>query len=332
MTRALTVGLLACSLALSSGGSAAAAPNFNSSEPQCDGSNSSVLWCDDFERGGQLTVSDDSSDSRNNGWLRASSSIVNSSGYLVCDGAGAAGSRCYIRGVNHAPDSDSAPHDILAHTHPLAATGLTAFRARMYVKFDPGYAWNRNHKFMSGQNSAHQGGIHMYGIGGDLSQMFMCPVLDCNGTTVNSAVSQPPTEGVSGKNCNSVGCLLLGHNISRLVMGTGKWYFMEYRIVLNTPGQRNGVWQLWLNDCGTNGVCTGTPTLRANYTNIGYRSSSETIGGFYLDVWGNPADVGTIRVDQIKVTTDAHGQIGFSGGSAATETTGPSAPSGVAIR
>jgi hypothetical protein len=331
-SRRILVLVLGCVVALFGTHAAWAAPLFNSAEPGCNGSDANVLMCDDFERGGQLTASDNQSDPNNNGWLRASSSIVNSTGYLVCGGSGAAGSNCHIRGINHAPDSDAAPHDILAHTHGLAATGLTAIRVRMYVKFDAGYAFNRNHKFQSGQNSAHQGGIQMYGLGADLSQMFLNPAWDNATNFCNTAVTQPANDGVSGKNCNGTCCLTLGQNTNRLVMGTGKWYYLEYRIVLNTPGQRNGVWQMWINDCGTNGICTGTPTLRANYTNVGFRNDSQTIGGYYLDGWGNPADVGTVRVDQIKIVKDNYGLIGFVGGTSTADTKAPSAPTGVTLR
>src|SRR5438132_12922502 len=69
----------------------------------------------------------------------------------------------------------------------------------------------------------------------------------------------------------------------------GHWYYIELHVKLNTPGVYDGVYDLWLDDCGTNGLgCTGSGTLRAHYTNVFYRAdSSLTLGGFWFENFAN---------------------------------------------
>jgi hypothetical protein len=108
------------------------------------------------------------------------------------------------------------------------------------------------------------------------------------------------------------------------------WFFVEIYWKLNTPGQANGQFKMWIDDCGTNGVCTGTPTLRSSYgvpgdgtAGLQYVNSSDTcpgtgtkpcrVGAIWIENWQNPAVAGSDRYDQIKVSRV--GPIGFVSGS-----------------
>ena len=179
---------------------------------------------------------------------------------------------------------------------------------RQYIRFGAGYTWNNNQKFTSGQGYPFNpggGGIAYYGIGHDTRVMQLCPVQSCNNLN----------EGY------------LGHNQTPITMTTDRWYYMEYHVILNTVDVRNGTWELWINDCGTSGVCTGSPTLRARYTNVLYLGTGfgmyiGKIGGFFLDIWGNPSDGGNLDVDQIIVSNN--GTTGFMGSTPPpTDTTSP---------
>jgi hypothetical protein len=175
----------------------------------------------------------------------------------------------------------------------------------MYIRFGSGYVFNSNQKFNSGQPAPHQGGVYYYGMGHNLAVMELCPVESCNYLN----------EGYIGQN--------QGNNIN--MSGDNHWYFIEYHVKLNTLNQRNGTWQMWINDCGTTGVCSGSPTLRASYTNILYNGSDNgggTIGGYFMDIWGNPSDGGNLDFDQLIVSKS--GPIGFMG--VATPPPPPTAP------
>ena len=103
--------------------------------------------------------------------------------------------------------------------------------------------------------------------------------------------------------------------------------------------QRDGFYQLWMDNCGANGLgCTGTPTLRASYNNVIWRGADrpQDIGTLFVDWWANN-DTGTggsrgnLLIDQLKVST---GPIGFMGGSGPPPTAGvaPASPIAVIVR
>lgn len=309
--------------------------------------NPNVALCDDFSRGGELSPTSDPTNPANHGWKLADDTgggALSFTGQLVCGGAGQgpAGLSCSIKGTSDGSPDGGGP-DILGHTHDLGLHGLTTIRFRYYLKFDPGYVFRSNHKFLSGQSSPHGVGIFMYGVGGtDINRHRMNPVADnANSTCLTEVRPQPVQEPDSGKNCGggcgSTGCLTAGLNSTPgYVLPTNIWMYVEHRIGLNTVGQRNGTWDMWSNECGVSGVCAGSPTLRAHYTQLGYRSSTETINGWFWDVWGNPSDTGTLRIAAMVVANDNVGQIGFIGASSGvtntslTPTTGALAATGTA--
>src|SRR5262249_29877736 len=90
-----------------------------------------------------------------------------------------------------------------------------------------------------------------------------------------------------------------------LAAQSGDWIFVEIHAKLNTPGQRDGVYELWMDDCGPDGQrCTGMPTLRAQHTNVQWRAPGDAaqIGSLWMENWANPGTVGTELYDQFKVS------------------------------
>ena len=294
-----------------------AAPYFNSTEAGCvtnasgTPANTNYLMCDDWENGTHIAVANPITDSRNDGWQWQWERPV---GGAACGaGAGMVGTNCTHRNFLQLGADGS---DAYVSTHGWwQEPNLPGYRVRMYIRFGAGYTWNSNQKFMSGQRASHAGGIDFFGLGRDLRIMDLCPVQSCNNLN----------EGYLGQN--------QGNNVS---MTTGKVYYIELRFVLNTVNVRNGIWQMWINDCGTSGVCTGSPTLRASHTNVLYQGTGfgmytgTTMQGIYLDIWGNPSDGGTLDIDQLIVARDANGLIGFMG--ASNDTLPPMAPTNLQIQ
>jgi len=133
-----------------------------------------------------------------------------------------------------------------------------------------------------------------------------------NGTSANIHLEVPAE-------VNAGGGLRL-QNVSNIDMINGRWYYIEIHIKLNTPGVANGVWEMWTNDCGTNGVCAGSPTLRARHTNVMWRASGDNaqMGSIWLENWSAPANLGAQYpsigeefYDNVKVSRV--GPIGFAG-------------------
>jgi len=80
---------------------AGADPYFNSSEPGCDGSDSTVLLCDDFEDGDWF-FDGDATLPTNDGWNRMSLDGASPAGAARCGTAGAAGTSCAALRTLHA--------------------------------------------------------------------------------------------------------------------------------------------------------------------------------------------------------------------------------------
>ena len=280
-------------------------PYFNSAEAGCNPSspNPNYLFCDDFADG-TFIVDNGCGVAANDGWCWVSNRTLNRGQ----SGAGVGGAAGFIRSTMVGGSDGGLGSSIVATHGFINNPSLDEIWVRQYIRFGAGYTWNNNQKFTSGQGYPFNpggGGIAYYGIGHDTRVMQLCPVQSCNNLN----------EGY------------LGHNQTPITMTTDRWYYMEYHVILNTVDVRNGTWELWINDCGTSGVCTGSPTLRARYTNVLYLGTGfgmyiGKIGGFFLDIWGNPSDGGNLDVDQIIVSNN--GTTGFMGSTPPpTDTTSP---------
>jgi hypothetical protein len=172
---------------------------------------------------------------------------------------------------------------------------FTEVYARYYYKAESGYVWGWQKAMTWNPCCAGIGGVKW----GDLH-------FPCNGAALSCAPSFQlpwPEDVMQGQN--------LGNT---LVFESGRWYFIEVHIRLNTPvAQPDGVLEVWLDDCGADGrQCTGTPTLRLRRTDVRYPRNAigERIGSIWWENWANPASTGTEYYDQVKASTV--GPIGFA--------------------
>lgn len=101
-----------------------------------------------------------------------------------------------------------------------------------------------------------------------------------------------------------------------LPFAPGNWYFVEIRWKLNTVGNADGIYQLWINDGGPTGDFSAqTPTLRTEYTDVDFgRDGDETqlLGNVWLENWSNAIDSPSLGEQfwaNVKVATA--GPIGF---------------------
>jgi hypothetical protein len=325
---------------------ATAHPYLNSSEPGCDGSDPNVVLCDDFERGSWATSFDDDQAPANAGWYLSPIGSNGSLPYVICGtgsrdggqatGPGAVGTNCTAYTISTFNDTNGGnairgehgygPNPDLSGT--VGASTYNELYFRFYVKTSTGFQW----PFAAGQKiishgiaNVGAGGIDIAGAPTRNSTFEACPIYDCG--TLNFANPQNTKPGclAGAYLCQNVGTLF---DLAGL---QNHWIFIEGHIKLNTftgttPNQ-DGIWEMWLSDCGVNGLgCTGTPTLRARFTNVRWVNNNNQLGKFFFDFWGNPAVGGTFYWDQLKVSRV--GPIGFMGGN----TTPPAAPSNLTVR
>ncbi len=267
---------------------------FNSSEPGCDGSNSDYLLCDDFEDGDWYVTNCDvggPSDPANDGWcgtIYAESQLAQ--GTAVCNGKGVAGTNCTATTrYKSPPDTEGNMAD-----HDLLGPGVTEVWVRFYLKPLSGYIFGAEKLLTFNDGAPGDGGIK-YG-----NFAWNC--------AIGSAVPWgSPTMGMSVPEdvCQSP-------NVSGYTFVAGDWQYIEQQVVLNTPGQPDGVYRAWIDNCGPDGTaCSGSPTLRIERTNVKWNrnSLSELIQVLWWENWSNPMSTGELYFDQIIVSKT--GPIGF---------------------
>ena len=101
---------------------------------------------------------------------------------------------------------------------------------------------------------------------------------------------------------------------------------IEYHIKLNTSGQADGVMELWVDNCGQNGLgCTGPGTLRSRYTNRVVRNLvAQTLQVLWLENRANPRSNGEEYYDQMIASSKRIGPMGVP-----ADTSPPAAASGL---
>ena len=301
---------------------AAADPNyFNSAEPGCDGSDPNVVLCDDFESGLWYSLNCDVANSsggllQTHGWCGTIfADPVTPLKAAVCGSKGVMGTNCAATYGTHVPGSETensvnmADHD-LAPNH----TSYANLYVRYYYKADPGFHWGAMKMVTFNNCCAGVPGIKW----GNFS--FNCAIGEATPTaylTMGLAA-----EGIC--QAQNVG--------SDITIQSGRWYYFELHINLGSVGGSDGVFEAWVNDCGTDGLqCQPpmTPTLRMRRADVawGRTSTTDLIGTVWFENWANPVNSGTDYLDQIKVATV--GPIGFMSRSGARP---PNSPSGLTIR
>src|SRR5262249_44920646 len=318
---------------LAAGGPAAAAGGyFNSSEPGCDGSDPNVLMCDDFERKANGSTPGD--------WYS-----------LDCDQANAAGginqmSKGWCGSIFANPITPGGAADCSPGVTPFGSCAATSgflsgaigdrnaaqhsfvnnqevqnIYFRYYRKNSAGFRYS-GQKVLSFNRCCNPGGIFWAGLGFNIGQGSASTAAPAVGITNNLLAA---TQQIFSQN--------LGNDIA---MTSGNWFYFEVHIRLNTPGNADGVFELWINNCGAGGTaCGANPVLRARYTNVnwGKTASNGGIGSIWMEDWANNGDsvgsTGTEWYDNVKVS--AVGPIGLVGSSGPPSAT-PSSPFGVLLK
>lgn len=276
-----------CAIGLLTAPDAHAHMYFNSSEPGCDGSDPTIIWCDDFEDGAWVVTDCDHggpSDPANDGWCGTIYSTPDPQGtnYGRCGNLGAAGTSCSASKASTGARNEFG-------IHAFNVSGVTDFYYRYYYYADPGSYWN--HEKMLG-----------FGVPGGNANEWGFLDMAFTGRQPSLYIN-PPEDAWQNQNQGS-----------NLIFQGGNWYYIEVHLRLNTPGSANGIYELWADNCGANGLgCTGAGTLRARHTDVMYRAAgnTQTIGTLWLLNWSPTAENGAQapyssgdrRYDQIVAAT-----------------------------
>jgi len=268
-------------------------PYFNSSEPMCNGSDPTVLMCDDFEDGNwAMTHCDDPDQSQNDGWcgtiFYGGYPDPQGTGFGRCGGLGVVGTDCVaysgvLQGTGTTTQGFMGNHTFTGNR------GVDEIYVRWYVKALPGFSF------------------------GHMKQLFLQDwVLDTwQCCALDSSVFGNPTPAL----ISMIDDVWLTQNQGNpLTMVPGRWYYIEVHAKLNTVGKKDGIYELWMDDCGTNGLgCNSSGTLRARHTTNTFRTSStQQIHMIWLENWGNPGSQGELYYDQIVAATRRIGPMGVT--------------------
>jgi hypothetical protein len=321
---------------------AVADPYFNSSEPGCNPSspNPNYVLCDDFDQGKWAATCNEPNSPNNNGWLLCNSTWQRTPPppAVTCAGAGAGGTNCAATSTLLGGDGGNAQLGMHGF-YPNNAV-YDELYIRFYLKMSAGYQFNNNQKFISFIRSAYQGGIDLGGaFTRRLSELYMAAGWDCDDNNYRNP-----------QNPAGSWCYLAQNQGNKLTLQPGRWYYVEFHVKNNTYNVRDGIARVWADDCGVDGRgCTGAPTLRSKYTNVGWRGqgagsppspspsgaawgtpTTPLMGSMWFDIWGNPSDVGTILIDQLIVSRA--GPVGPMGAAPVAQKPPPSPPSALRVQ
>ncbi len=269
---------------------------FNSSEAGC-GTDANVILCDDFEDGAWYEKNCDQANGsggllQTDGWC---GTIYNDGG--LAGGTGRCGSAGFKSNCA-ATTGNKGSAGTSNTTGNMADHGLSQGSAEVWVRFYtkplPGYQFGQEKWLTFNADQPGSGGIRwgnlMWNCGGNAGS-----------TGTLSMHFNPPMDICQKQN--------MGNNIDFVA---GNWYFAEVHYRLNTPGQADGLFELWVDNCGPNGTsCPATPTLRLRRSDVqtDRANTSEMIRVLWFEAWSEPFSVGERYLDQIKVSKV--GPIGF---------------------
>ena len=224
-----------------------------------------------------------------------------------CGGQGAAGTNCAVTSGPHSGIGQA----LAMGDHDLRnLTSVSEIYFRYYMRPLAGYQFGQEKALTFNRCCAGVGGIYFgtmfWGISNPTPIGY--PVFYAVNQGVNLVQNQGQEAGPQAPN----------------------WYYVEVHLRLNTPGVNDGVLEVWMDNCGTNGRgCTSAGTLRLRYTNVLFRvaGDSSLIGSIWLENWANPASSGEMYYDQLVVATRRVGPMPVAGSA-----TPPSAPTGLTVR
>jgi hypothetical protein len=293
--------LILLGLLLLSAVPASANPYYNSSEPGCDGSNSNVVFCDDFEDGTWYVNDCDHRTAADDGWCGSIyANPITPANAIICGAgvtpfgncAGNAGTK------GGSTDRNGAMRSLKTSgcgTDGTQKCGVSTLYVRWYAKWTSGYSFGAEKH------------TNFTTLDGDIA--FANVQLNC-GAGGGSSTATPYIQILHGET------VCQAPNVSSITLTSNRWYFFEMRV---TADATNGTIQLWINDCGAAGTsCGPLPILRTQMTGLRLpgNANGSTISGIWFESWANPVSTGTGPYwDQIKASTT--GPIGFMGGIAA---------------
>lgn len=334
---------------------ASSAPYLNSSEPICNGSDPTVLMCDDFEDGDWAQTNDRGNRdgvhitdtpqtyAPNDGWGCTAFDVnppnfAATNNFVVTGGAGGTGKAATSgpRTNQFASGNDGGGQQCM---HGLPGN-YTEVYIRYYLRNHTDYVvnsdydermldtvpvdWNPcgncllgdlHNKAGSGQLAAISYHFQDNGFAGcpSFCWLFQNQV---NGMGTDSRGNSTPTGGP-------------------ITLQTGHWYYIEMHIRVNTGINFDGLYDLWVDDCGTNGQgCTGPGTLRTKYTTMLWWTDVQralfggsNIRGFWIQNYANPHNAGSTQYDQIVVRTQRVGPMAVGGA-----TTPPTSPTNLRVQ
>jgi hypothetical protein len=169
---------------------------------------------------------------------------------------------------------------------------VNEFYFRYYLKPLPGYEYGHQKMLSINKGFAGVGGIYFGGVSsyfGGPAQLAVNPhydslVYDSDPTAYNTKVWRHQNQG------------------NDMFLESGRWYYIEYHLKLNTPGFADGIWEVWIDDCGADGLgCTGPGTLRAQHTDVQWVAPNDDswVGSLWLENWANAPSIGEEYYDQI---------------------------------
>lgn len=271
---------------------------YNSAETGCDGSNSAVLMCDDFEDGVWYATDCDTdggiTNPANDGWCGDIFNNPITPANAIVSGvtpfgtyAGTAGEKQGVGGRNQAIHHFKTPG---CGTNGTELCGVQEIYVRWYTYYTAGYQFGAE-KHMNITNS-------------DADIAFANVQLNCGAGSASSDAT-PSIQIIHGED------LCQAPNVQAITIESGKWYFFELHLIAHAT---DGTIELWINDCGAAGTsCGASPVLRTLMTgvNLPGNNNGSAIESIWVESWANPASVGTGPYwDNIKVATT--GPIGFS--------------------
>lgn len=299
----------------------------NSAETQCNGNDPSVLMCDDFEDGTWYEKNCDVANAsggllQTDGWCGTIyADPISPTSAAICGGQGAGGTNCAA--TSGYLDGHRGNRNMADHSLGPDRTSYDELYFRYYIRTSTDTIWSGEKLLTFNKCCAGGGGID-----------FTCAATGQSGAGANNTAEYNIVDAGSDtwKTQNQ------GNNLG--VAANNRWYYVELHVRLNTPGVSNGIWEVWMNDCGTSGVCGGAPTLRSRHTNIMYRASgnNSTIGTVWIENWGNnrpgasggnDGTIGTHYYDQVVIATRP---IGFIGSAASSDAIPPSAPGNLRVQ
>jgi hypothetical protein len=229
----------------------------NSAEPQCNGSDPTVLMCDDYEDGTWFVTNADNggpSDPQNDGWRGTiwATDPLNQN-FARCGNKGAVGTNCTATTANRSLSGKGG--QAWHRLGPQTATNYMNIYHREYLQFLPGYKFGHE-KWTFYENGSTQFGLTQTPFSADMFDWAQQ-----NGSGCNPRCAQ--NQG------------------NALHMIPGHWYYMETHLDLN-----NGLVEFWQDDCGTNGLgCTGPGTLRLRHTGLSWSNASTGCCDAHQENW-----------------------------------------------